>query len=180
MSVTEISLDIVAASFDYDPNTGVIVWRDRPWIRPCVNARVRGKRAGKTFDGYNRLCLTVDGVGYYLLGHRVAWALFHGNWPQFEIDHADGNGLNNRIKNLRSACSSKNKQNRATKLGQTPYKGVSLDKRRGVYNAKITLNRKTIYLGSFGNPVPAAKAYDSAAIHYFGEFAKTNEMLGLL
>jgi len=180
MSVTEPSIDIINASFEYDPDTGVITWKDRPWVRPCVNARVRGTPAGAKTDNYNRIAVVIDGKTRYLFGHRIAWMLYYGEWPDGEIDHKDGDGNNNRIANLRRADSQKNKFNRATKLGATPLKGVHLDKRRGVYRSSIMVDRKPIYLGTFEDPILAARAYDRAANHYFGEYARTNEMLGLL
>lgn len=60
------------------------------------------------------------------------------------------------------------------------FKGVTLHKSTGHWEAKLGLNGKVKYLGVFETPVAAAVAYDSAAVNFHGEFATTNKMLGLL
>ena len=52
-------------------------------------------------------------------------------------------------------------------------------KRKG-WEAQIEMNGKTTWLGSFTTLEDAARVYDKAALKCFGEFAKTNEMMGLL
>lgn len=172
--------ELVRASLAYDQDTGVITWNDRPWVRGCVNHRVRWKAAGSTFDGYNRIKIHKDGNTIYLLGHRVAWFLTYRAWPIFELDHKDGNGLNNRIDNLREVTSQENKFNTRPKGGTSRFKGVMFDIRRDKFHAAITFNKRNRFLGYFDSEYDAARAYDTASLSYFGEHAKTNAMMGLL
>lgn len=91
------------------------------------------------------------------------------------IDHINGNPLDNRKTNLRPATHRENSYNaKVSKNNKSGYKGVwwSRDKRK--YCAEIHINRKKIHLGYFTKPEEAAKAYDKAAVQYFGSFAKTN------
>lgn len=88
------------------------------------------------------------------------------------IDHKDGNGLNNQRGNLRIANQSQNGGNQR-KQRRALYKGISRH-RIGVWRAKIGVKGKQIHLGLFPTPEAAAEAYDAAARHHFGEFAKTN------
>lgn len=100
-------------------------------------------------------------------------------WQQ--TDHRDGDGLNNLRSNLREATQSQNLMNtRLRKDSQTGYKGVSWDKERRLYQARIFVAGKRVFLGRFGDATCAAQAYDVAATQHFGEWAKTNKMLGLL
>jgi len=92
-----------------------------------------------------------------------------------DIDHEDRNPLNNQRDNLRSATRSQNKANgKIPKNNTSGYKGVSWDKATQKWYAKITVNKKQINLGRFINKEDAARAYDRAAIKYFGEFARLN------
>jgi hypothetical protein len=94
-----------------------------------------------------------------------------------QVDHKDGNGLNNRRKNLRPATHTENVRNIGKpKHGTTSrYKGVSWDRDKNqMWRAQIRVNRKTIYLGRHTNEIDAARAYDAAALEHHGEFAQLN------
>lgn len=90
------------------------------------------------------------------------------------VDHIDGNTLNNCRSNLRICKLSENSRNRRDTPSSSIYKGVFLIKRDNVYTAAIRYKNNLIYLGRFKNEVNAAKAYNEAAIKYFGEFARLN------
>lgn len=97
-----------------------------------------------------------------------------------EIDHADRDGLNNQKSNLRFVSPFQNCQNRRNRNHSSPYKGVSLKKTRGKYQAAITINKHRKSLGYFRDEKEAALAYDRAALLHFGQFALTNQQLGVL
>jgi hypothetical protein len=93
-----------------------------------------------------------------------------------QIDHINRNGLDCRRSNLRVADNSTNYANVDKMVGKfsSKYKGVHWRKDRNRWAAEIRVQYKTIKLGCYETEVEAAVAYDAAAIHYFGEFAKTN------
>lgn len=93
------------------------------------------------------------------------------------VDHKDGNGLNNQRDNLRLATNAQNSRNRLGRRdGSSVYKGVNRDYRRTKLSwaARINLNYKSLYLGTFNTEIAAALAYDAKARELFGEFARTN------
>jgi hypothetical protein len=96
--------------------------------------------------------------------------------PMPEVDHKDGNRLNNRRSNLRACNRKQNSRNRTSSIGRSKFKGVRRD--RGQWRAEIKVDGKTISLGFCSTERLAARLYDAAAIKYFGDFARTNEALG--
>lgn len=94
------------------------------------------------------------------------------------IDHLNGDGLDNRRSNLRMCTHAQNSYNQTRVSGKSRFKGVFWNGHS--WFSHIGVNRKIIRLGSFNSESKAANAYDSAALKYYGEFAKTNKMMGLL
>lgn len=88
------------------------------------------------------------------------------------VDHKDGDGLDNRKVNLRPSDKRTNAQNR--RVTPNTVKGVRLDTRRNLYRARIKVEGKDTWLGYFKTEIEAAKAYNEAALTYFGEFARFN------
>jgi len=92
-----------------------------------------------------------------------------------EVDHIDGNRLNNRRSNLRLCTSSQNKMNRGIRKDtKSGYKGVSWHKQRKKWTARIKAEGKYKHLGLFENIKDAVIAYNEASIKYHKEFAWLN------
>lgn len=150
--------------FTYNPSTGHFT----------LNMTRGGIVAGSIAGG-------IDTCGYRQMRfcgkkrscHRLAWLYTHGVWPDFEIDHINGDKLDNRIANLRPATRSGNMTNMGPrKNSKTGVKGVSWDKQHLKYRAQIMAEGKKINLGRFSTIEDAAAAYASAASKYHGEFAR--------
>lgn len=91
------------------------------------------------------------------------------------IDHINGNGLDNRRANLRPADQAKNGRNVGPRAHNTSgYKGVTWSRHSRKWHAQISVDKQRHHLGLYEDVIEAARAYDLAAVHYFGEFAWTN------
>jgi len=136
-----------------------LVWKVRPrehfkdpatWNR--VNKRFAGKPAGGIwFDkSRGRKYWIVEIIHKPFKNHRIVYSLFHelDLDPDIEIDHEDLNGLNNKIKNLRPATSSSNKQNQPLrKDNSSGYKGVFYRKDTGNYRGEVVHQGKKYITG---------------------------------
>lgn len=94
---------------------------------------------------------------------------------KINIDHIDGNGLNNCRKNLRKCSNGQNQYNRTANSNSTSgIKGVCWMKNRSKWRVQIQANGKYIYVGLFENLELAISAHQSAAKKHHGEFANLN------
>ena len=125
-----------------------------------------------------------NGYAGRLVGVRRKVLLLHhavlGIKSSIHVDHKNRNGLDCRRENLRVSTRSGNGANRDKFAGTftSKYKGV-VDRRRHVFRrcpwlARIRVNDELIFIGYYASEHEAAVAYDAAALHYFGEFARTN------
>lgn len=123
-----------------------------------------------------------NGKGYVTVGfeheqylaHRLVWALHHDEVPE-HLDHRDGDGMNNRIENLRECTQTSNNRNmKPRRVKRVKSKGVTLWKLNDnvYYRARIVVNKKEVSLGYFGTEEEAAEAYRKAAAERFGAFAR--------
>lgn len=103
--------------------------------------------------------------------HRFIMGL-RENDPR-EVDHINGNGLDNRRCNLRVVTRSQNAMNRRKKDGcSSRYKGVSYRAKRNRWAASICINGKRHFLGHFLTEEDAHAAYSEAAATHFGQYAR--------
>ena len=159
--------------FDYDPQTGVLTWRDRPrehfntdQSHKCWTTKWPGKPAGSpNCKGYMQVGL----VGTLLLNHRIIWQLVHGMVPA-TLDHVNGNRLDNRLANIRPCTASQNMMNRKLGGSKSGFRGVRKLKRGG-WEVRITVSRQQYTVGSYPTIEDAITARIEAEARMFGDFA---------
>lgn len=143
-----------SAPFTYEAETGKLFWAR---AKPKINI---GDEAGwierRRHTIYRRVCLN----GEKLYVHRIVWEMHYGHIPAgLEIDHEDGNGLNNRLENLRLVTDLVNNQNARKSVKNTSgFSGVSWDKRSGQWRAYAKTANQQIHLGYFAVLEHAAEA----------------------
>lgn len=96
-------------------------------------------------------------------------------FPGAQVDHINGNKLDNRSANLRWATRSQNQANTGLrKTNSSGYKGVYWHKEKGRWRAMISFEGRLRHIDYYDTAEEAARAYDAAAIELFGEFAVLN------
>lgn len=158
MVIEMISAERIREVLDYDAGTGVFM----------RNGQVAGA-FGR--DGYRQI--RVDGRIYW--AHRLAWLWAHGEWPESEIDHVNGDRADNRISNLRAVTSSQNKMNSAIRSDNSSgVKGVSYRSDTGKWFAYINAGpgKKRVRLGCYPTLAAAAEARRVAELEMHGEFRR--------
>lgn len=141
----------------YDPETGEFRWLIGGKGRPGVGA-IAGCRS--------------DALGYWSIGlhrrrywaHRLAWLMTHGQWPEHQIDHINGDRADNRLANLREATHAENQQNRhKSRPNKYGLRGVDFSPQLGRYRARVVFRGVKHNLGYFDTVEEAHTAYLEAA-----------------
>jgi hypothetical protein len=163
----ELTLDELRAVLFYSPETGEFVWRQA--MSPKVLA---GSPAGWVNGQYLRIRL----FWRIYEAHRLAWFYVHGEWPADFVDHVDGDGLNNRLSNLRLASRAENQWNvGAPRTNTSGIKGVSWHSRNKKWVATLRRHGKKVHLGYFRTKEEAQDAYQKAVPTFHGEFARVEQ-----
>lgn len=166
---TTLTADDVRRALHYDPGSGLFTWKRRSDVGPRWNGRYPGKRAGCLCGGYVLLRLHKR----HYRAARIAWLYVHGQWPQGLIDHANCDGTDNRIANLRVATVAQNQCNSRRRANNTSgIKGVTWNKDRSKWQAQICVGYRHIHLGLFVIKQDAAAAYAAAAEQHQGDFRR--------
>lgn len=168
----DITPELCRQLLRYEPETGKLFWKPRPLSAfPC-------ERTGKTWNTRfaDKQAFTATSRGYHIgtieyimvKAHRVAWAIYYGEWPEV-IDHINGDPADNRIANLRSISQGENLTNLARRSDNKS--GVT-----GVYQfgdrwaAEVKRGGKKTWLGYFDTFEDACAARQQAqADHGFHE-----------
>jgi hypothetical protein len=153
----EMTHDDLIGSLDYNAATGVFCWKKSIGTRNRV-----GDVAGYVEKrGY----IQIKVGGKLHRAHRLAWFYVHGKWPEFQIDHIDGDKTNNAIANLRDVEPMRNSENvRKARISNktSGLLGVTFHKPAKKWLAQIGAKGKHKYLGLFLDPLEAHQAYLTA------------------
>lgn len=90
--------------------------------------------------------------------HRIAWRLYYGTWPKYQIDHINGNRSDNRICNLRDVTLRENMQNKNIHRNGNLF-GSSLEKTVKLFRSQVYIKNKTFFLGYFKTELEAHEQY---------------------
>lgn len=168
----EIAPSRLAEIVDYNPATGLLVWKARP-REHFVNDKAFGRWATVMVGA--PAFAQLDRAGY-LAGqlakqtyraHRVAWAMGHGEWPKGQIDHINGDRRDNRLNNLRLVNNQENMKNaKMPTTNSSGYVGVYWFEPRKRWRAAIGLSGKVKTIGYFDTKEEAAAARKEAERFY--------------
>ena len=164
-----------------DPETGKLYWRTRPaWMFQVKKGPYPKSHYAQIwntrFADTEAFTATFSRPRNYRKGaifgdthqaHRIVFALHYGRWPEGEVDHINGDGGDNRPKNLRDVSPTQNQRNRPEALNNTSgATGVYWSKRRRRWYAQIKVARKPIHLGSFVHKSDAIAARKAAELKF--------------
>jgi hypothetical protein len=152
--------------FVYRSTTGRLIWKPRlvfdfktPQACRSWNTRFAGTEAGYLRpDGYRIVSVDYQNI----MVHQIAWCIYYGAWPSSDIDHRNGDGSDNRIRNLRLATVSQNARNRRKRSDNTSGVTGVRQKLDGKWTATVARR----HLGTFDTMEAAVAARRAAEKPY--------------
>lgn len=156
----ELSQQELGQLLAYDPDSGLLRWREKPLLGlptdrsvKAWNSRFAGGVAGTRKQSSGKQYIQVNIKGRFYPCHRVIWVMVHGSIDQaLEIDHINGDGLDNRLVNLRLVSHQDNQKNLSRRSdNQTGVCGVSWDEGRSRWVVRGHVAGKQKNLGRFEN-----------------------------
>ncbi len=130
-----------------------------------------------TKGGYVQRKVKEDEKRKYIFLHReIAQRIIGGSLTHsIIVEHENGNKLDNRRQNILPLTAAESTQrHNIRRSNKSGYRGVYYNKSEEKWVSSITVNKRKIHLGYYNDPKCAAKAYNEAAIKYYGEDAKLN------
>ena len=159
-------IDYLLTKFKVDTENGIVYWASRPSNRVLV-----GQEAGTEKE-------QLDGKKYWVISldyrkikrSHLIYLFVHGFQCKQQIDHINGDSLDDRAVNLRAATITQNAWNHKP-VARRINLPTGVRNSLGRYQARITVNKKVIYLGVYDTPEEAAIIYQQKRKEYYGEYA---------
>lgn len=154
---------------------GCLIWKKRPESHfrtkrafSMWNSKCGGKIAGRIMRGKSQyIQVGLDGIRY--LAHRIILAMHKVEIPEV-VDHINGDGLDNRLENLRAATQRQNTKNNSGWRDKAIRPGV-FERKNGRFTANIRIDGKQTSLGFFDTLKDAEKAREIAEKKFYGVFS---------
>jgi len=166
-SINPLTHERLLELFIYDPETGALTWRTSPRYGINAGYRAGNENLSRPEQPYRQIYL--NGKNYR--SARLVWFYMTGVLPKKEIDHRNGNPLDDTWSNLRLATSTQNKANQKLRCdNKTGYKGVHRHHNRFLARARI--DGKYKYRGMFDTAEEAAAHCRKVTREVHGEYAR--------
>jgi hypothetical protein len=166
-----LTQEILKELIHYDPDTGIFTWKERgiKWFKRSSNckwwnSRYSNKQAGHIHENSGMVYIVIRVLKTRYQGHQLAILYEKGDFVK-EVDHIDGDGTNNKIKNLREVTHLENSKNqKLRKNNKTGFNGI--DYRNKKYKVRIGDNCERLWIGTYDTLEEAIEARKEAEIKY--------------
>jgi len=135
----------------YNQDTGIFTWlkyKQRP-------SKIGSEAGWVRKDSYKAISI----MSKQYFAHRLAWLYVTGKHPKNQIDHIDGNKLNNKFSNLRECTAAQNSQNFKNSKFTNKAQLLGVNVKGKKFRARIGINKKVITIGTLNNAQEAHNAY---------------------
>jgi len=163
------SLDYLKQRITVDIEHGIIKWVDATKFHCILNGRPAGTLRVNTRHDKAYWYIKIDGVA--LKRSHIVFLFATGQWPSLQIDHINGNSLDDRFMNLREATAMQNSWNHKKRAKKSEQPMGVRELPSGKFQARLTCDKRQICLGSYKTSDEAAVIYQQKRKEMFGDYA---------
>lgn len=165
----DLTVEQLRYMLSYSPMSGEFYWINPP----RCHSELKGKLAGAIQTNTSGKCYhSIKINGLHHKRSRIAFLFMTGEHPEYQIDHINGDSLDDRWCNLRQVTVTENAWNHKKRKKPNSHlpMGVSTTQ-NGKYRARISVNKNHICLGVFSTPEDAYSVYIKARKEHYGQFS---------
>lgn len=163
------SIEYLKTRIKVDLELGKIYWIDATkHHKNLVGLEAGTKRAG-TSNSKFYWHVKIDSIP--LKRSHLVFLFANGRWPEQQIDHINGNSLDDRIENLREVTATQNAWNHKSRRKKSNLPMGVRKLTSGQYQARITCNKKQFVIGNFKTVQEASAIYQVKRKEMFGDYA---------
>jgi hypothetical protein len=162
------SLEYLRSRLTVDADSGIATWNSAS----KYHQNLVGKCAGSVCTNhYGKRYVHIKIDGQAIKRSHIVFLFSNGRWPNLQIDHINGDSLDDRIANLREATATQNAWNHK-KRAKSSSTGMGVRTLpSGRFQARIACNKRSFSIGSFATEAEAVSAYKKARKEFFNDFA---------
>lgn len=162
------TLEQLKARLHVDVVAGAVTWIDATKQHVGLNGKVAGSpRANHCGKQYWHVKVN----GQPIKRSHIVFLFATGRWPVLQIDHINGNSLDDRISNLREASPTQNAWNHKTRAKASTCPMGVRKLPSGRFQARIAVEKRKVCIGTFDSEIQAEQAYQQKRKELFGEYA---------
>lgn len=163
------SLEYLKTRIHVDCDNGRVYWKNPTKYHPCLLSNEAGCSAKNTNKKKSYWYVKVD--SQRIKRSYLVFLFSTGEWPSEQIDHINGNSLDDRRGNIRLATPTQNAWNHKTrkKLSSTPM-GVR-ELKSGRFQARIAVHKRQLVIGTFDSVDEASNEYQKKRKELFNDYA---------
>lgn len=161
-------LDLLTSRLSVDVDSGRVFWIDATKHHIRLNGKEAGCARKSSSSGKHYWHIKLNGVA--VKRSAIVFCAAHGRWPVMQIDHINGDSLDDRAVNLREATPTQNAWNHKLRTKKSPLP-MGVRAIGGRFQARIAKDKTAHSLGCFDSAEDASRAYRLARTSLFGEFA---------
>ena len=163
------SIEYLRQRIKVDTEKGVVTWVDATRHHKELNGLEAGCSRRSSHHNKRYWYVKIDSLA--LKRSHIVFLFGVGHWPVNQVDHINGNSLDDRITNLRGATSTQNAWNHKHRAKQSPTPMGVRQTKSGRYQARIACNKKQIAIGTFETAEQAFEIYQQKRKELFGDYA---------